>query len=69
MVQTRGQRRREQIWERLEQNSLPSYDSEEECDNCQERGQDEDPCKRHRKRDDEPYSETVVAYKRRKPKR
>lgn len=28
-----------------------------------------DHCKRHRKRDDSEYSETVVAYKRRKAKR
>lgn len=41
------------------------------CENCRDPGngyRSNDRCKRHRLRDDEPYSENVSGYTRRKPR-
>lgn len=77
MVQTRGQRRREAIWEELENQPLPSYD-ESQCEECSQRQEFNDnssfystgdQCKRHRRRDREPYTEPVSGYRRRVAKK
>lgn len=41
--------------------------NQEQCEECSQRGEDE--CNRHRSSDDSPYSERVVSYRRRKPRR
>lgn len=69
MVETRSQFRRRQLWESMENDNLPE---EEECTACEQRQGssmygDNDSCKRHRKRDDQPYGVEVTSYRRRKP--
>ena len=51
-----------------------SKDDEGECESCSQRSRSSaaeygqnDYCKRHRKKDDQQYTEQVVAYKRRRP--
>jgi hypothetical protein len=73
MVETRAQYRRRMLWEAMEQESLQEDEDPEECTACEDRREsgvyaENDTCKRHRKRDDSPYTVNVTTYKRRKPR-
>jgi hypothetical protein len=78
MVQTRRQYR-DWVEDRGPRYHSQEDDQEEEvCESCMSQDNNDsmdgpsygnrDNCKRHRKPDNDPYSETVVSYRRRKPK-